>query len=464
MSDVVWAARWPARLAVAAVVLVAAGAANQRPAAAAPLATSGPLGVDVSAWQHVGGPVEWPAVRATGGQSFILEKATEGAALVDPGFADDYPQTRANGLLRGTYHYARPCLPLTTAVAQADFYVSVIGDVAAAGDLPPALDLEETGGLAPADLGRWTQTFLSEVELRTGRRPMLYTYPYFWRHAMADSHAFSEYPLWVADYTAGVAAPANPLFGGWSTWTFWQWTSTARLAGIRTIVDADRFNGTATDLTAFADGSHARPVVLPSPATSAMVPAALVATTRATVVSSGATASLVATLASNGGTIALAGQPIAVYAKATGDTDFRLIGAATTSALGSLIVQVHPSRTTRYSLRFPGTSSLSPARADVALVAKVSVTTALSRLRVRAGDHVTLRGQVSLAAAGMVAFRQRWYAHAWHTGPGARVARNGRYSFAVVPTQRGLTRMRVLFASHPGLVGSYSATVELTVR
>ncbi|MDX6210853.1 MAG: hypothetical protein QOE24_3244, partial [Frankiales bacterium] len=61
-------------------------------------------------------------------------------------------------------------------------------------------------------------------------------------------------------------------------------------------------------------------------------------------------------------------------------------------------------------------------------------------------------------------FRQRWYANAWHTGPGAKVSASGRYSFTVVPTVKGKTKLRVILGSKAGLVGSVSPTVVLNVR
>ena len=67
-----------------------------------------------------------------------------------------------------------------------------------------------------------------------------------------------------------------------------------------------------------------------------------------------------------------------------------------------------------------------------------------------------LRGQVSVAAAGRTVFRQRWYANAWHCGPGAKVSRTGRYSFTVQPTVKGKTKLRVIMSSRPDLIGAFS--------
>ena len=54
--------------------------------------------------------------------------------------------------------------------------------------------------------------------------------------------------------------------------------------------------------------------------------------------------------------------------------------------------------------------------------------------------------------------------HAWHSGPAAKVTKDGRYTFTVQPTVKGKTKLRVILSSKNGLVGAYSKTVVLKVR
>ena len=150
-------------------------------------------------------------------------------------------------------------------MAQADYYAATIGSVQEAGDLPPIMDFEVSGGLSPRDLITWAQAFLAELMAKTGRVPIIYTYRYFWRTALLNSSAFIRYPLWIADYTVGATAPTPPLIGGWPTWALWQWTSTAKVPGINGSVDNNHFNGDAAALAAFADGTHPS-VLQPRPA------------------------------------------------------------------------------------------------------------------------------------------------------------------------------------------------------
>ena len=212
----------------AAVALLAA-----QPAAAA---LTGP---DVSSWQHTSGAsIDWGQVRAAG-QSFAFVKATEGPTgyYQNPYFASDWANIRAAGLIRGAYHFARPEF---SAIDQANYFISVVGAGASPGDLPPVLDLEQTGGLAPANLASWTQAFLSRVQALTGRTPMVYSSPYFIRNSLGNTAQFSQYPLWLADYT-GRSGPSYPLPGSWGSFTFWQFTSTASVPGISGNVDMSNF-------------------------------------------------------------------------------------------------------------------------------------------------------------------------------------------------------------------------------
>ena len=203
-------------------------------------------GPDVSGWQHPSGSiVDWTAVRAAG-HDFSFVKATEGGTFTNAYFAGDWRAVAAAGLYRGAYHYARPSTAAGSAAAQARYFAAVIGDQSQPLTLPPTLDLEESGGLSPAALTAWARTFLTTLQSLTGRTPIIYTYPYFWRTAMAGSTAFTSYPLWIASY--GTAAPPTL---GWPTWTFWQYSATSTVRGIpgSGSIDVNRFNG---DMSALA--------------------------------------------------------------------------------------------------------------------------------------------------------------------------------------------------------------------
>jgi len=204
-----------------------------------------PLGVDVSGWQH-GASLDWARVRAAG-QDFGFVKATEGSGYINPYLAGDWAGMRAAGMARGAYHFAAPAAALQSAVDQARYFVAATGSMQQAGALAPLLDLEQSGGLAPAQLVAWTHVFLDTVQQLTGRRPIIYTYAYFWRTAMGDDTGFTSYPLFLADYSdrTGRSAPLSPLPGGWQQWTFWQYTDQGTVPGIAGFVDMDRYAGSS---------------------------------------------------------------------------------------------------------------------------------------------------------------------------------------------------------------------------
>jgi GH25 family lysozyme M1 (1,4-beta-N-acetylmuramidase) len=216
--------------------------------------------VDVASYQHPSGhAVSWSQVAASG-QSFAVIKATESTTYTNPYEQGDVAGARQAGLRVGLYHFARPSLvngsAPADAIAEADYFSHQVSAVTGA-QLPPTLDLEVNGGLSVSQLTAWTSAFLTRVQTDTGRRPMIYTGPYFWNTSMGGSTAFTSYPLWEAHYTTA----SNPqAFGGWSGWTIWQWSDGAyaspdAVQGISGTVDRDRFAGTLSGLEAVESAS-----------------------------------------------------------------------------------------------------------------------------------------------------------------------------------------------------------------
>ncbi|KAA8723347.1 hydrolase [Corynebacterium phocae] len=206
-----------------------------------------PSGIDVSSHQHktLDG-INWNAVKSDG-QSYAFVKATEGSTYINPHFLLDAGRARDAGLKVGAYHYARPSGdPIRQAAAFAAQLALFPGDT-----LPPVLDLEVNEGKSPAELAVWTRIFMVELQRLTGRRPMVYTYRYFWQEYMGNTRQFSEYPLWLAAYQPTAPAPV----GGWSNLAFWQRSDAGRVAGITGPVDMNLFNGTHAQLDSFARGN-----------------------------------------------------------------------------------------------------------------------------------------------------------------------------------------------------------------
>lgn len=233
---------------VATCLFAAAGPAAPAAAATRSRVIDGP---DVASYQHPhGARINWHKV-ARSGHEFAIIKATEGTFYRNPWFQQDYHGAHNAGLVRGSYHFARPHYPLVrSAKAQARYYVKRLGDSpTTARTLPPALDLETTGGLRRGPLVTWAQTFLLEARRLTGRIPLIYTYPYFWTSALGDASALARYPLWMASYGTHPG----------STATLWQYTSRASVRGIRGSVDMSRLIASPESWRLLSDGRLPNP-------------------------------------------------------------------------------------------------------------------------------------------------------------------------------------------------------------
>lgn len=216
----------------------------------APASAAGPIhGIDVSGWQ---GTVDWGAVQRSGRQ-FAFAKATEGATFVDRTFAANRLGMQGAGLtLRGFYHFARP--DRNPPAAEAAHFLRTVGPLGP-GEVA-VLDLEVGSGLP--GIGDWAAEWLGLVHQATGRLPILYSFQSY-LEAIPTSR-LTQYPLWIAwwgDDNAVVPA-TPPRTDRWSRWTWWQYTSKARVPGVSTPVDDNIFAGTATELAAFG-GTVASP-------------------------------------------------------------------------------------------------------------------------------------------------------------------------------------------------------------
>ena len=219
-------------------------------------------GADISRWQHPNDKAIDFVKMYEAGMRFVFIKASdtrESSDLLAIKYASmDHHAAHAAGIFTGFYHYA--LLPDVTASDEIkkDALVQaqkVVWRLASMGgysdkDLPYALDLENncvryssSGGCQKyatrSTVTLWATTFLVSVKEKTGRTPILYSYPNFLESAMTRTPELAQYPLWLAQYAID---PANPInqpglkTGGcyvhsWtgancdSQWTVWQYSS-----------------------------------------------------------------------------------------------------------------------------------------------------------------------------------------------------------------------------------------------
>lgn len=210
----------------------------------APTASAAYLnGIDVSHWQ---GNINWPAVRVAG-TTFAICKATDGLTFTDAKLMQNIAGMKANGIIPGVYHFARPG---SDALAQANRFLrmaKLANGGSFSGLLQLVLDLEATDGRTPAQVWAWTQTFCARVQQVSGRPCIIYTGFYFWRDQLGNPSSNLNCPLWLAAYVPE-SQVASLIPQAWSGvgWAFWQYTSTGSVNGVSGNVDRDYFRNTGS--------------------------------------------------------------------------------------------------------------------------------------------------------------------------------------------------------------------------
>jgi hypothetical protein len=143
-------------------------------------------GIDVAHYQS--------STYSTAELDFVMVKASEGSSYVNPRHAAQIAHGRANGLVVGHYHFARP----GSMTAQADYFLAHAS--AQPGDVL-AFDWEDTG-VSGADKDAW----LHRVQAKApGHRVILYCNRDFWLHR--DTTSYAADGLWIADPSAPKGHP-----------------------------------------------------------------------------------------------------------------------------------------------------------------------------------------------------------------------------------------------------------------
>lgn len=237
-------------LGLAAAVMVIVGVAGGGPVRALSLKDLKPhkgvtrahtmpiQGIDVSYYQ---GDIDWNKVQDAGVR-FAFIKATEGGDYVDSKFLDNWYAAKKAGVARGAYHFIYWCRPASEQALW--FMLNVPQDPDA---LPPVLDLEwnthskTCPGKVSRDLAlKKIKILLDAMEAHTGKHPIIYTDPTFFRDVLQGE--FRSYHFWLRS----VAAEPDDVYGRRS-WAFWQFTTTGKVPGIDGKVDRNIYNGTRSD-------------------------------------------------------------------------------------------------------------------------------------------------------------------------------------------------------------------------
>ncbi len=197
------------------------------------------------------------------GYVFAFIKATQGNYDTQRTFAANWLNAKSAGLLRGAYHYFDPRIE---GVVQADYFLAEVGEDS--GELPALLDIEcptsaneadassnceYSGNSGWVDSGTLTKRifdWLATVAAKTGRKPIVYSYPSWFSAVGLTDLRLAGYPLFIASPAACAAVPAP-----WTSAAFWQYGTSALVPGIVGACSLDRWTGDLASLKAFA-ASH----------------------------------------------------------------------------------------------------------------------------------------------------------------------------------------------------------------
>ncbi|HZU98702.1 MAG TPA: GH25 family lysozyme [Planctomycetota bacterium] len=208
-------------------------------------------GVDVSVFD---GKIDWSALKRAG-VGFAITRVSDGMHQ-DQTFEAHWASMKNAGIVRGVYQFFRGN---HDPIAQADLLLEKVGKLQP-GDLPPFLDVEQQtktsplGGVSRSTFVSNMRKWIQRIEEKTGRKPVVYVGSFFWDDDVGHPDV-GGLDLWLAQYVKDPNVSKPRLPQGWSKWTFWQYSEKAHFPGVPVACDASLFNGTLSDLLAYAWGT-----------------------------------------------------------------------------------------------------------------------------------------------------------------------------------------------------------------
>ncbi|MBU2018827.1 MAG: hypothetical protein KJ941_04195 [Bacteroidetes bacterium] len=154
---------------------------------------------------------------------FVYCKATESLSHVDTRWEINRAELNGLGIMNGAYHFFDP---MARPREQATHFLTHWKPREI--DLPPVLDVENEG-FSDDDLIAKMKIWLSEVEMQTGYRPLIYTSLSFYETKFKNK--FPGYYFWIAAYSQRPVALTD------SQVLHWQYSETGKLPGFKELVD-----------------------------------------------------------------------------------------------------------------------------------------------------------------------------------------------------------------------------------
>lgn len=205
------------------------------------------FGIDISHYQ--GEEIDYLSTKSDQ-LTFVICKATEGVTYTDPDFSNNWTMIKDMKITRGAYHFYH-CADDPT--QQANYFLTTLGTLSKT-DFPPIVDFEENSidtSCNKTDIQKNLLQFLTILEQKTGRKPILYTDTNT-ANAQISNAAFANYCLWIADYNPGTA-PQVPTVWKNKSWSIWQKNPSYSIDTYTN--DYDVFNGNKINFTKFIQGN-----------------------------------------------------------------------------------------------------------------------------------------------------------------------------------------------------------------
>lgn len=157
------------------------------------------------------------------GISFIIVKSCTGNDGVDPYFTRNIALAQQAGLKVACYNFIYPLNDDgihkgRDPISQAQMHFKACQNqplVFVDAEWPPPEQFSKWG-VSPQSITNWLRLYLKEYERLSGRKPLIYTYPY-WAAAVNLPQEFAEYSLWIASYEKTPRIPKP-----WADWVIWQ--------------------------------------------------------------------------------------------------------------------------------------------------------------------------------------------------------------------------------------------------
>ena len=212
------------------------------------------LGIDVSKWQ---GDLDWHKARSAGARYAFIRAGS--CSEVQGTIYTDYKFERNARIAPdffpiGFYWYFRPN---HDPIKQANYFCSLIRDKRYL--LPPVVDLESSGGMAPNEITDAAKAFIHQVYARINAWCILYSRALWLNANTVSDDVWDLVDLWVARYIN--------LSGPWSDgkckprdfdqWKFWQKSAGGNGLGPRfgaksRSIDINYFNGDQSAFDSYA--------------------------------------------------------------------------------------------------------------------------------------------------------------------------------------------------------------------